>query len=164
MAKKFLVVIAVIAAAMAALAIIPAVLNPPAGLALDYSRERIVLTDGAYLGAGRETLRIKEDGAAQYARLDANGNQVVTDAFRLDSGEIKVLKELFIATGFMQIPSSDYDARPGLANYTSYQLAVESAGQTKSFRWVNPEAADGAVPSIIVNAGTRLDEILKRYS
>jgi hypothetical protein len=162
MAKKFLIVIAAIVGIMAALAIIPAISNQGSGISLDYARESVVLEDAANATASRETLSIKDDGSAIYGKFDETGRQVDLRRFIVSGGEMKVLRELFLTTGFMQIPATEYGEKEGLANYTSYQLTVQSGEDSKSISWVNPEAASAPVPSIIVNAGTRLDEIIDR--
>ena len=163
MAKKFLIVIAGIAAIMAAVAIFSALSNQEQALTLDYARESIERTEsGSYSVAQRETLRLYADGSAVYDRYDGSGNRLESKSFAASSDERKVLRELFLATGFMQIPATEYDEKSGLANYTRYELSVQSGAESKSIKWVNPEAAQTAVPSIIVNAGTRLDAMIER--
>lgn len=163
MAKKFLAVIAGIAAVMAAVAIFSALSNQEQAITVDYSRESIERNEsGSYRVAERETLRLDADGSATYDRFDETGTRVESKSFAASSEEIKVLRELFLATGFMQIPTTEYGERSGLANYTKYELSVRSDVESKSIRWVNPEAAQTPVPSIIVNSGNRLDDIIAR--
>lgn len=163
MAKKFLAVIAGIAAVMAAVAIFSALLNLEQAITLDYVRESIERTDsGSYSVVGRETLHVGADGSATYDRFDGSGNRLEFKSFAASRDEVKVLRELFLATGFMQIPATQYVEKSGVANYTKYELAVQSGAESKSIRWVNPEAAQTPVPSIIVNTGTRLDAMIAR--
>ena len=164
MARKFLIVIVVVAVVMTALAIIPGLTNPGPLIALEYSKKMLVRINGEYDTNGTETLRIEEDGSAQYRRIDSEGHQVAAGTFKVDAEELKVLRELFLGTGFMQIPTPDYLPKPGLSNYTSYHLDVKSGGQDKSIDWVNPEAGAQPIPSIVVNTGTRLDNIISRHS
>lgn len=164
MARKFLIVIAAVVGIMAALAIIPAISNQGSGISLDYSRESVVAEDAGNVTGARETLSIQDDGSAIYGSFDDTGRQLDLRRFVVSGEEMKVLRELFLATGFLQIPATEYREKEGLANYTSYQLTVQSGEDSKSISWVNPEAATTPVPSIVVNAGTRLDDIIKRYT
>lgn len=165
MARKFLIAIAAIVAIMAALAIVPAISNPRQGLSLDYSRESLVRGASVeFSAAERLLLAIEDDGSATYSRLDSTGQQTESRRFTVGSEDLKVLRELFLGTGFMQIPVTSYPEKAGLSNFTRYQLVVESGGESKSIQWVNPEAASTPAPSIITNAGNRLDMILTRYA
>ena len=84
--------------------------------------------------------------------------------FSVSSEEMKVLRELFLNTGFMQIPTTNYEERSGLANFTRYELSVLSGEDSQLIHWVNPEASNGSIPSIIINAGSRLDAMIERNS
>ena len=77
---------------------------------------------------------------------------------------MKVLRELFLNTGFMQIPQTAFDEKSGLANYTRYQLSVQASDGSQLMNWVNPEASNTSIPSIVLNAGSRLDAIIERNS
>lgn len=160
MAKKFLIAVAGIVAVMAALVILPGVSRQSGTVSIEYRRDAVSMTDtGLYEIQSRETLRIGNDGSAKYYR--PNG-QVLE--FTVASEELKVLRELFLSTGFMQIPSRDYAEKTGVANFTRYDLSIKSEDGDQSIRWVNPEASGESIPSVIINAGSRLDAIIERKS
>ena len=154
MAKKFLIVVAGIVAVMAALVILPGVSRQSGSLSIEYPRDTVAqsgLQD-------RESLRISNDGSAVYS---SEGQE---RGFTVSADELKVLRELFLNTGFMEIPKTEYREKAGLANFTRYELSVSAEDRTQSIHWVNQEAGNESVPSIIVNAGTRLDAIIERNS
>ncbi|MEW6604136.1 MAG: hypothetical protein AB1351_05545, partial [Thermoproteota archaeon] len=72
-------------------------------------------------------------------------------------------KGLVIETGFMKVPGDDYSQREGLANVTKYRLTLTSGDNSKTVTWVNLEASEETVPSIVRNIGTQLDDIIERY-
>lgn len=164
MAKKFLAVVAAVVAVMAALVILPGIFSQGESLMLEYSRSNVSqIQGGGYETVEQHILNIRQDGSATYALLDREGVQVVERQFSVSGDEMKVLRELFLNTGFMQIPASEYAERPGLANFTRYRLDIQSGDESKSFLWVNPEAGFGNIPSIVVNAGSRLDAVIERH-
>jgi hypothetical protein len=119
------------------------------------------MDSGLYEVSGRQVLSINSDGSAMY--LGA-GVQQSERRFSVSSEEMKVLRELFLNTGFMQIPAANYEEKSGLANFTRYELSVRSGEETQLIHWVNPEASKGPIPAIIINAGSRLDAIIERHS
>lgn len=160
MAKKFLIVVAGIVAVMAALVLIPGLASQDRSMKIEYSRDNVIRLDtGSYDVNRREILTIENDGSARY---QINGQPAPT--FSVSSDEMKVLRELFLNTGFMQIPQHAFDEKPGLANYTRHQLSVESDEASQLLNWVKPEASSTSVPSIVLNAGSRLDAIIERNS
>jgi hypothetical protein len=161
MAKKFLIAVAGIVAVMAALVVLPGVSKQSGSLSIEYYRDNMVRDEsGRYNVAVRETLKIGNDGSASYSSSAGQPER----RFTISGDEMKVLRELFLNTGFMDIPKTDYPEKAGLANYTRYELSVADEDDTQSIRWVNPEAGNESTPSIIVNAGTRLDAIIERNS
>ena len=165
MASKFLIAIAGVAAVMAALILIPEMSRQGETLSIEYHRETVNRTDnGLYDIILRQTLTIANDGSASLIGTDSQADQQVERRFSVSSEEMKVLRELFLNTGFMQIPRTDYEEKSGLANFTRYELAVRSEQDSQLIRWVNPEASSESIPSIIVNAGSRLDIIIGRHS
>lgn len=164
MAKKFLIVVAAIVAVMAALALLPGIFSQAEAFNLEYRRDHIYRVEGGgYNTIDQGILNIRQDGSATYVVLNGQGVQLEERQFTVRGDEMKVLKELFLNTGFMQIPDAEYRERPGLANFTRYQLDVHAGEESQSFRWVNPEAGFGNIPSIIINAGTRLDAIIESH-
>ena len=165
MAKKFLMIVAGIVAVMAALALLPGIFSQGEGFGLEYRRDHIYRVEGGgHDTIDRGILSIRQDGSATYVVLNGQGVKLDERQFTLRSDEMKVLRELFLNTGFMQIPDAEYRERPDLANFTRYQLDVHSGEESQSFHWVNPEAGFGSIPSIIINAGTRLDAIIESRS
>lgn len=163
MAKKFLIVIAAIAAVMAALALAPGLSNQGPGVSVDYSREHMYRTgNGTYASAGMETLKLGGDGSGQVAKLDGSGTVLRQRQVSIAGEDLTVLRELFLNTGFMQISGVDSGAREGVANYTRYHLSAQSGEKSQSMSWVDPDASAAPVPAITVNAGQRLDAIIDR--
>jgi hypothetical protein len=161
MAKKFLLIVAGIITVMAALVFLPGLAAQQGELAIEYYRDNVVRSEsGMYDTINRETLTIANDGSARYQTLDGE----VDRRFFVSSEELKVLRELFLNTGFMQIPNTGFNEKAGLSNYTRYNLLVQNKEESQVLHWVNPEASNGAIPSIVLNAGSRLDAIIERNS
>jgi hypothetical protein len=159
MARKFLIIVAGIVAVMAAVILYPGVSGQDGDISITYYRDIVIQTDqGLYDVSGHETLIVKNDGSASHTGPDGQAER----EFTISKEEMKVLKELFLNTGFMQIPKTDYQEKAGLGNFTRYELSVQSEGDSQLIRWVNPEAANEAIPSIIINSGSRLDDIIER--
>jgi hypothetical protein len=160
MAKKFLFVIAGIVAVMAALVLLPGLASQDRNINIEYSRDNVVrLDNGSYEVNRREILTIAGDASARY-RMDDQ----VDRRFFVSSDEMNVLRELFLRTGFMQITPTAINEKSGLANYTRYQLSVQADDDSLRLMWVNPEASSTSIPSIVLNAGSRLDAIIERNS
>ena len=165
MAKKFLIAIAGVVAIMAALILLPGLSRQGENITIEYYRDTVIrMESGLYDVGERQTLTINNDGSARYIGPGSEGDPQVERRFSVSSEEMKVLRELFLNTGFMQIPRTDYEEKSGLANFTRYELAVRSEQDSQLIRWVNPEASSESIPSIIVNAGSRLDIIIGRHS
>lgn len=161
MARKFLIVVAGVVAVMAALILLPGVSRQGNDVTIEYYRDNVTRMDsGLYDVSGRQILSISNDGSARYV----GGEQQLDRRFSVSGEEMKVLRELFLNTGFMQIPATNYEEKSGLANFTRYELSVRSGEDSQSIRWVNPEASNGSIPAIIINAGSRLDDIIERHS
>jgi CHASE1-domain containing sensor protein len=164
MAKKFLAVAAGVVAVMAALVLLHGLFTQGESFTLEYRQSNFSQSEGGrYTAVEDEILNIRQDGSATYSLLNSQGVQITERQFSVSSDEMKVLRELFLNTGFMQIPDSEYGERQGLSNFTRYRLDIQSGDDSKSFLWVNPEASFGNIPSIIINAGTRLDAIIERH-
>ncbi|MGI0037794.1 MAG: hypothetical protein ACRD99_05500 [Nitrososphaera sp.] len=165
MARTLLIAVAGVVAVMAALILLPGVSRQGGTVSIEYHRDVIIRMDsGLYDVSGRQTLTISNDGSARYLGTGSQGEQQSERRFSVSGDEMKVLRELFLNTGFMQIPRTDYEEKSGLANFTRYELAVRSVEESQLIHWVNPEASNESVPSIIINAGSRLDAIIKRHS
>jgi hypothetical protein len=165
MATKFLIVIAAVVAAMAALVLLPSFNSKPATdqtqMSLEYSRQHLSrIENGQFAATSAEMLTIGNDGSAKYSKLVGAPDE---KTFRISSDDMKRLKDLILETGFMQIPDANYQQRQGLASVTQYTLKVSAGGSTKTINWVDPNSND-SVPSIIGNVGAQLDDIISRYT
>ncbi|HEX7033224.1 MAG TPA: hypothetical protein VF172_09515 [Nitrososphaera sp.] len=164
MVNKFIVIIAGIVALMAALIAIPRIGNEPnaqeADLTIEYSRQNLTrLEDGRFNAISIDELVIRNDRSATYRNLTGGTD---TKQFTISSEELDGLKRLVFETGFMQLPGDDYSQKEGLSNVTKYRLALSSGENSKTITWVNLEASEEAVPSIVRNIGTQLDQIIQR--
>lgn len=165
MVNKFLIIIAGIAAVMAALIALPRIgseLGVQEDLSIEYSRQNLTrLEDGRLIATSAEDLVIRNDRSATYRNLTGGPD---TRQFTISNEEMDGLKGLVIETGFMQVPGDDYSQREGLANITKYKLTLTSGDDSKTVTWVNLEASQEAVPSIVRNIGTQLDDIIEMYA
>lgn len=161
MARKFLLVVAGVVAVMAVLILLPGFSGQGDDVTIEYYRDNVTRMDtGLYEVSMRQVLSINNDGSATYL----GAGEQLERRFSVSSEEMKVLRELFVNTGFMQIPATNYEEKSGLANFTRYELSVRSGEETQLIHWVNPEASSGPIPAIIINAGSRLDSIIERHS
>jgi hypothetical protein len=165
MVNKFLIAIAGIVALMAALVLVPRIGSQPAEpqleLNIEYTRLNLTrIQDGRLVAASAEDLVIKNDRSAVYRNLTGQPDE---KRFTITSEEINALKGLVLTTGFMQVPGADYPQKDGLANLTKYMLKLTSSDNSKTISWVNLEASEVAVPSIVRNIGTHLDTIIERH-
>ena len=165
MVNKFLIAIAGIVAVMAALILVPRIGSQPAEqqveLNIEYSRQNLTrLQDGRLVAASAEDLAVRNDLSAVYHSLTGQPGE---KRFTISSEEMGRLKGLIVSTGFTQVPGADYPQKEGLANLTRYTLTLESAGNSETFTWVNLEASEAVVPSIVRNIGMQLDAIIERH-
>lgn len=164
MVNKFLIAIVAIVAAMIALVVMPGIGSQPTAqqeLNIEYSRLNLNrIEDSRFVAAGAEDLAIKNDRYAVYRNLTGPPDE---KTFTISNEEMNGLKDLIITTGFMQVPATDYPQKDGLANLTKYTLKLESGGNSKSITWVNLEASEVSVPSIVRNIGTQLDHVIERH-
>lgn len=164
MVNKFLIIIVGIAAVMAALVAMPGIGNKQEDiqqeLIIEYGRQNLTrIEDGRLVAATAEDLVIRNDRSATYRNLIGAPE---AKQFTISSEELNSLKRLVISTGFMQVPGADYSQKEGLTNLTKYTLKLTSSGDSKTITWVNIEATQEAVPSIVRNIGTQLDDIIER--
>ncbi len=162
MVNKFLIAIAGVIAVMAALVLLPSFnQGQQQDLSIEYSRQNLTqIEDGRLMAASAEDLVIKNDLSVTYRNLVGTPNE---RKFTMTNEEMNSLKGLLLSTGFMQVPGADYPQNDALANLTKYTLKLESGGNSKTITWVNPEASEVPVPSIVRNIGTRLDTIIEKY-
>jgi len=164
MAKKFLIAIAAVVAVMAALVLLPSFSSAPAtgkALSLEYSRQNLTrMENGQFVAASAEVLTIENNGSAKYGKLVGPPAE---KEFKINSDDMKRLKDLILETGFMQIPDANYPQKEGLDNVTKYSLKVDADGSTKTINWVDPDSNDN-VPSIIGNIGIQLDGVISKYA
>lgn len=165
MVNKFLIVIAGIVAVMAVLVFMPAMQSEPAelqqDLGIEYSRQNLTrIEDGRLIATVAEDLVIRNDRSATYRNLTSGSE---ARQFTISGEELDGLKRLVISTGFMEVPGDNYSQKEGLANMTKYTLELTSGGESKTITWVNLEASEEAVPSIVRNLGAQLDDILERH-
>jgi hypothetical protein len=166
MVNKFLVAIAGIVAVMAVLVAFPRIGSQPAelqqDLSIDFSRQNPTrIEDGRLVAASAEDLSIRNDRSAVYRNLTGTLEE---KRFTISNEEMNKLKGLIIGTGFMQAPEADYPEKEGLGNLTRYTLRLTSGDNSKTISWVNLEASEAAVPSIVRNIGTQLDDIIERHA
>lgn len=165
MINKFLIVIAGVVAVMVALVAVPRIGSQPPELQQDlnieYSRQNLTrIEDGRLIAASAEDLVIGNDRSAMYRNLTGAPDE---KRFTISSEEMNSLKGLIIATGFIQVEGSDYPQKDGLANLTKYTLKLTSGDISKTITWVNLDASEVTVPSIVRNIGTQLDVIIERH-
>lgn len=164
MVNKFLIAIAGVIAVMAALVFMPGIRSEPPDLqqdlSIEYSRQNFTrLEDGRLAVAGADDLVIRNDRTATYRNLTGAPD---AKQFAISSEELNSLKGLVITTGFMQVEGVDYPQQEDLANLTKYTLRLTSGGNSKTITWVDLEASQVAVPSIVTNIGSHLDDIIER--
>jgi hypothetical protein len=165
MVNKFLIAIAGIVAVMAALVLVPRIVNQPAEqqmeLNIEYSRQNLTrMQDGRLVAASAEDLTIRNDLSAVYRNLTGQPDE---KRFMISSEEMSRLKGLILSTGFIQVPGADYPQKDDLGNLTKYTLKLESGGNSETITWVNLEASRTSVPSIVRNIGSLLDAIIERH-
>jgi hypothetical protein len=164
MVNKFLIAIIAIVAVMAALVAVPRLGGQQAELQQDlnieYSRQNLTrLEDGRLVAASAEDLIIRNDRSALYRDITGVKGE---KSFTISVEEMDSLKGLVITTGFIQLPLSDYREKEGLANLTRYTLELTSGDDYRTIGWVNLEASDTPVPSLVRNIGAQLDAIIER--
>lgn len=164
MVNKFVIIIAGVVVAMAALVFLPGIDSQPEelrqDLSIEYSRQNLTrIEDGRLVAATAEDLVIRPDRSAVYRNLTGGSD---AKQFTISSEEMNSLKGLVITTGFMQVDGADYPQKEGLGNLTKYTLKLRSDADSKTITWVNMEASDEAAPSIIRNIGAQLDAIIER--
>lgn len=165
MVSKFLIAIAGVIAVMVALVAVPRIGSQPAELRqeliIDYSRQNLTrIEDGRLVAASAGDLSIRNDRSAVYRNLTGSPDE---KTFTISSEEMNSLKGLILGTGFIQLPSADYPEKEGLGNLTKYRLTLTSGDNSKTISWVNLEASEAAVPSIVRNIGSQLDAIIERH-
>ncbi|HXG06575.1 MAG TPA: hypothetical protein VNI77_04525 [Nitrososphaera sp.] len=164
MINKFALIIAGIVAIMTVLIAVPRTGIQPgvqeADLTIEYSRQDFIrLEDGRLNAIHIDDLVISNDRSATYRNLTGGFD---TKHFTLSSEELGGLKRLIFETGFMQLPGDDYSEMEGLDSFTRYRLILSSGENSKTITWVNLESSAEAVPSIVRNIGTQLDQIIER--
>lgn len=163
MVNKFLIAIAVVVAAMAVLLLLPSFDNSSPeqqDLSVEYSRQNLTrLEDGRLIAASAEDFVIRNDGSAVYRNLTGAPD---VKQYIVSREEMSSLKGLVLSTGFIQVAGADYPQKEGLDNLTMYMLKLTSGGNSKTISWVDFEASQGAVPSIVRNIGEQLDAIIER--
>jgi hypothetical protein len=164
MVNKFLIAIVAIIAAMVALVAMPGIGSQPTeqqDLNIEYSRQNLTrIEDTQLIVASTDDLVIKNDRYAVYRNLTGLPDE---KRFTISNEEMNGLKGLILTTGFMQVGATDYLQKDGLANVTKYTLKLESGGSFKTITWVNLEASEVSVPSIVRNIGTQLDAVIERH-
>ncbi|MEP0824970.1 MAG: hypothetical protein HRF40_05745 [Nitrososphaera sp.] len=164
MVNKFIVIIAGIVAVMAALIAIPGIGSeqnvPEEDLNIEYSRQNLtLLEDGRFYATSVDDLVIRNDRSATYRNLTGGSD---TKQFSISREDLAGLKRLIFETGFMHLPGDDYSERNDLDEVTRYRLTLTSGENSKTVTWVNLEASEEAVPSLVRNIGAQLDEIIAR--
>jgi hypothetical protein len=163
MVNKFLIAIAGVVAAMAVLLLLPSFDSPSPedqDLSVEYSRQNVTrLEDGRLIAASAEDFVIRNDRSAVYRNLTGGPD---VEQFTVSIEDMSSLRGLVLTTGFIEVAGADYPQKEGLANLTKYMLKLTSGGNSRTITWVNLEASQGAVPSIVRNIGEQLDAIIER--
>lgn len=157
MARKFVLALAGIVAAMAALIALPNLSQPPQEpLSVEYSRQHVTRTEQGLVTQSAELLTI-QDGSATYSPVGGQERSVP-----LSSEERGRIRALILETGFLQIPVTNYPQSDSADDFTRYTLRVRTDDVQKTFNWVSPEAHNGVIPPIILNVGSQLDAVIDR--
>jgi hypothetical protein len=166
MVNKFLIAIAAVVAAMAALVLIPNFYNNPPldeqqNLSIEYQRQNLTRTeDGRLIATRAEDFVIRPDRSAVYRNLTGAAD---VKQFTISNEDMNRLQGLIISTGFMQVPGADYPEKEGLGNFTKYTVKLTSGSSSKTITWVNLGASETSVPAIVRNIGEVLDGIIDRH-
>lgn len=158
MARKFVLVLAGIVAAMAIIIALPNInQQPQEALTIDYSRQHVTRTEQGLETQSAELLNIAEDGSATYTPVDGQNRRI-----SLSSEEFGRIRALILETGFTQIPITNYPPSESAEDFTRYTLRVRTDDGQKTFNWVNPGAHNGIIPPIILNIGAQLDAVMDK--
>ncbi|NWG36132.1 hypothetical protein [Nitrososphaera sp.] len=158
MARKFVLALAGVVAAMAALIAIPSLNQPPQeALSIEYSRQNVTRTDQGLVTQSAELLSIAQDGSATYTQAGGQERRIP-----LSGEELGRIRGLILETGFMQISATNYPQSDNATDFTKYTLRVSTDEGQKTFNWVSPGAHGGVIPPIITNVGSQLDAIMDR--
>lgn len=137
--------------------------NPSAGsVSIEYSRLRLIQSgNGNFTAASSEILTVNNSGSSSYVRNEgSNPSGSMEKKFNLDSEKLRTLNALVLETGFMDATFSEYQAREGITNFTSYVVKVKVGDSFQSVKWVDPGAYAGNIPPIISRIGTELDSLI----
>lgn len=157
MARKFVLALAGIVAAMAALIALPNLSQPPQEpLSVEYSRQHVIRTEQGLVTQSAELLTIR-DGSATYSPVGGQERSIP-----LSGEERGRIRALILETGFLQIPVTNYPQSDSADDFTRYTLRVRTDDVQKTFNWVSPEAHNGVIPPIILNVGSQLDAVIDR--
>ena len=147
---------------MAALVLVPSFnAGQNEDLRVEYSRQNLTqLEDGRLMAASADDLVIRNDLSVTCRGVVGAPDE---KEFSRTSDEMNILKGLIISTGFMQVPGTDYPQNDAAASLTKYTIKLMSGNNSKTITWVDVDASDSPVPSIVRNIGTRLDTIIEKH-
>lgn len=108
---------------------------------------------GGFMGLNEE-LVINSNGSASYlSNYFGNGNVILTEA---------ELEEVMSLVERVDFPSSEggYPAKPGVADFFSYSLTVQTSSGTKTVKWVDEWASAKPLPSGLVEVQNYIQTII----
>lgn len=143
---------------------IPSVLvNPEDVMTLEYTKEHLKkISFGLTQSIGADTaevLTIQNDGSVTYS-LTKNGTSEPEMKYQLSSDDLKKLKSLIKETGFMDVPSTDYQVKSDLSEFEKYGLQASFNDKNVNLHWSDQNSSQQFVPPIITQVQANLDNII----
>lgn len=176
MARPIIIILAAIPILAAIFIVVPQLLrpeisnvavNPGDTLTLQYTKEHLKkISFGLTQSIGADTaevLTIQNGGSAVYS-LTKNGYSEPDVKYQLTQEQIKQLKALIKETGFMDIPDTNYQVKPDLAEYEKYGLQVTLNGNTANFQWTDQNSSQQFIPPIIPQVQSNLDDLISEIT
>lgn len=172
MARPIIIILAAIPILAAIFIVVPQLLRPEISnvvvnsgdtITLEYTKEHLKkISFGLTQSIGADTaevLTIQNGGSAVYS-LTKNGYSEPDVKYQLTPEQIKQLKALIKETGFMDIPDTNYQVKPDLAEYEKYGLQVTLNGNTANFQWTDQNSSQQFIPPIIPQVQSNLDDLI----
>ena len=172
MVRPIIIILSAIPILAAIFIVVPTLLRPEVPsvavnsqdvMTLEYTKEHLKkISFGLTQSIGADTaevLTIQNDGSAVYS-LTENGYSNPDVKYQLSSDELKRLKAVIKETGFMDIPDTNYLAKPDLNEYEKYGLQVTLNGNTVNFQWPDHNSSQEFVPPIMTQVQSNLDGII----
>ncbi len=143
------------------------VVNSEDVMTLQYTREHLEkVSFGITQSIGADTaevLTIQNDGSVVYS-LTKNGYSEPDIKYQMSQDELIQLKSLIKETGFVDIPSIVYHAKPNISDYEKYGIQVTLNGKTVNIQWEDQNASQEFIPPIITRVQSSLDGIISEIT